>query len=1762
MQGISSWDVSKVTTCVSMFYNTAVKSIDLTGWNSNKLSNINYMFSDCKSLEVIRLSNMNITSLTNSSSVFTRCSALQYVDLSGWTNASKANILLTSLPSGGTVNIVKSDIDVSLPSGWTLRKPDILGIFVTNVSGSIFNFNVGYTTSEVNNGDGTYTVTVTATDPTKLPASLTMSSGTKNSIVEIKYLNTSNFTLTSGLFNTCGNLLKVDARYWDTRKLASMSTMFYNCPSLKSIEGINTWDVSKVTNCSSFLALCTSIKEVDLSSWDMPSMVTTGALFSGCKALETVDISSWNTSTVTDMSYMFKSCESLVSIKGVEYLDTQNVKTVAGIFETCSKLKELRLFWNTRSCTDFSRMFSGCPFKSIDISSLNLSSAENVNYMFYNCLKLKSIIGIETLDISHLKSMNCMFASCKSLTSLDLSRWDTKSVQSMVGVFNNCSSLLSVKIESWDVSNVVDLADLFSGCSSITELDLSSWDTSKLTKLNGTFYNCYSLKSIDVSTWNTKNVVSMFNLFRACNKLTSVDLRNWDTSSCNDFTNVFYACNSVTEIRIPKFEVHDSVTFGVAFPSYLEKIDLSGCSKATLSKIVEALPAKNATSKSFYFAKESISNTKNWECVTVGHTKARVESTVPLCSVGSYKDRLYWDVSKNHYCVEKNTYYKKFDSITLTGGQYSDGYFHGWGDLYIPGGINSNATVKINHRNKHITNLSFFNRGDKTEMNLTLEGCSTLEEANILLQEGMPLEVIIPIESVIIDLSNSAEKQQLSTYEGKTKVVTTSDIRPSLTSLDFKKSYTGTLALNTDLNYYLQFDAKGLVDYDICGVVGSLGTHNATKYSTVCVPFKGRSTKREFSFSSGKAQIANVMLLNKTPKTPIPYFKTVNSLGDSSGGVLYSNVSIPDYTGKILTDFNLELGNFNIATQSFTSSGGMYNKNPIRVAPGETLYLYNSINQPVEVIWFTIDMKYLSHREVGVNVTNIVVPEDAYYLHYVVDESIPNALVIGTHPITKEPSFESKFIEVGDSLKYLTDVYHDKYVYDTNNTYVVERRVGRTVITKDSFTIATVGSTPKGYMDIKHKPAIAPLVGGECQLNNLGLCNQKYSVLALMNFEFCCITSQSEIFVRLSEERVSHYTNIQNFLDQNPIEVFYPKALSVEEASKERRDCQLPLHLNQYNMIKMGRECQPNITCSSTYEFLYPVKSNTSYRISFNCDLSQPHSDLKVVFGDKEVIIPKSSVKQTTKIDVLTSNVNSSCWYLEGVGVVSNVSVLENVTTSIDNTFTGIQHSFPDNTFNLEANNVSFPTLRSLGDKKDRLYVDKKGHVLIHKRVKRVTSQDTVGLYQYVDKTQLNSYYLGVNVNGQVILDLMCNQRPVTTVSESFRPGDYSLSDYVAYFKLPQGIQTVDEAKVWFDTDVELYTLIDEVIDTGVRVNGSYIIDYTSNGVTFNSNIAPKAEVKLVNGGGVSPLVLPRQLLKVNSLQDKLYWDYTKGHYCVDSCLSHAVISSLAGISAAITDKGNSVFIYLRGAVSFDKDLWNTSDIKALGYTNTDWHTVESSDLNYKAISFQFSNSASSYGPLIYLSIPKSELTSVDLEGLDAYLNTKPLNLVYRNTTNEVTIDYPDFNQPMSIEVIKPRSIVQYGSLNPTSLKVSRINRRVVIPNLEPGDYTIEFLVDNPQGTIELELGGNSVSAQAQSVMRVVMHLDTVSSNYLTLYDEPNVDLIIRDLMVFDSESDVSLDYFEGTENSGFLENGVYNYEVCVYSEKRDLINIDDINSI
>jgi len=79
----------------------------------------------------------------------------------------------------------------------------------------------------------------------------------------------------------------------------------------------------------------------------------------------------------------------------------------------------------------------------------------------------------------------------------------------------------------------------FKYCSSLTSLDLSNFNTSKVTNMYGMFAYCPSLTSLDLSNFDTSKVTTMYRMFYQCINLEYINIYKFKEINLDVCTEIF-----------------------------------------------------------------------------------------------------------------------------------------------------------------------------------------------------------------------------------------------------------------------------------------------------------------------------------------------------------------------------------------------------------------------------------------------------------------------------------------------------------------------------------------------------------------------------------------------------------------------------------------------------------------------------------------------------------------------------------------------------------------------------------------------------------------------------------------------------------------------------------------------------------------------------------------------------------------------------------------------------------------------------------------------------------------------------------------------------------------------------------------------------------------------------------------------------------------------------------------------------------------------
>ena len=311
---------------------------------------------------------------------------------------------------------------------------------------------------------------------------------------------------------------------------------------------------------------------------------------------------SFSTYTPTSLYCFFKDLQKLETITGLEYLNTEKVTNMYGMFIKCFFLTSLDVtHFNTANVTDMRFMFSNCSsLTSLDVSHFNTAKVKNMRNMFSSCLSLTSLY-LTNFNTENVTNMGDMFSNCRALTTIYASsKFVTTQVSNSSGMFTNCEKLKGeevgwtkdkatdktyAKIEGGYFSRIprVKYADgtltfflttketlgeneyeLNSGanppgwkthCKEITKVVFdTSFANAKPTSCYQWFSLCENLKQIEgIKNLNTEKVTNMAYMFYYCLNLSSLDVSGFKTEKVTDMSGMFHSDISVKLLDVAKF---------------------------------------------------------------------------------------------------------------------------------------------------------------------------------------------------------------------------------------------------------------------------------------------------------------------------------------------------------------------------------------------------------------------------------------------------------------------------------------------------------------------------------------------------------------------------------------------------------------------------------------------------------------------------------------------------------------------------------------------------------------------------------------------------------------------------------------------------------------------------------------------------------------------------------------------------------------------------------------------------------------------------------------------------------------------------------------------------------------------------------------------------------------------------------------------------------------------------------------------------------
>ncbi len=489
------------------------------------------------------------------------------------------------------------------------------------------------------------------------------------SSLDVSKFNTANVTTMSYMFRGCSSLKSLDVSNFNTAKVTSMWSMFCDCSSLTSLD-VSKFNTENVISMRYMFLFCKSLTSLDVSKFHTAKVTDMREMFRGCSSLTSIDVTNFNTEEVTDMSSMFSACSALTTIYCNDNWKSDVVKESEDMFKNCSKLdgaveydatktdvtmanpttgyftkkrvayvvengSMLTFYYDTNKATRTGTVYgiddkrtddtkvpawAGSRLdknerttKAVFDSSFKDYRPTTTSCWFCICKTLATIEGIENLYTEEVTDMSNMFLGCSSLTSIDVTKFNTAKVTDMSGMFSSCSALSTIYCnDNWKSNVVKESRGMFIGSTNLkgfatydanrTDVSMANpssgyftrksvayvvengstltfyYDAKKETR-TGTGITIYGIDEKrtdkpDIPAWagtfkneNVRTTKAVFDSsfkdyrptttaywFDSCTKLETIEgMENLNTEEVTDMSDMFDGCESLTSLDVSKF---------------------------------------------------------------------------------------------------------------------------------------------------------------------------------------------------------------------------------------------------------------------------------------------------------------------------------------------------------------------------------------------------------------------------------------------------------------------------------------------------------------------------------------------------------------------------------------------------------------------------------------------------------------------------------------------------------------------------------------------------------------------------------------------------------------------------------------------------------------------------------------------------------------------------------------------------------------------------------------------------------------------------------------------------------------------------------------------------------------------------------------------------------------------------------------------------------------------------------------------------------
>ena len=497
---ISNFNTANVTGMEAMFYNcNKLTSLNLSSFVTDNVTNMQEMFWTCSSLTDIDVTGFKTDIVTSMAQMFFGCSGLTTLDLSSFNTVNATE--MTGM-FGGCTNLVT----IYVGNNWSAAQAETGGNSMFNECTSIIggrgtvysSANIDWTYAHIDGGTDNpgyltdintqlhFNINVTVIgNGTVVAGGTEVTSGTEQEVavdrggsLELTISPADGFKLDSIMVDTTNVTSQIVS-------LAESNAVTY---TLGSVYGEHTITVTFTNDTKEAYAVLSNegktvtfyydkLKEsrggVDINrsnTFNTASFFT--GEFSSDNPYDTAEKAVFDTSfaecdTISSTAWWFCGCDSLKVIEGLEYLRTDKVTNMSGMFYFCASLLELNLnSFITNNVTSMSAMFEGCAaLDTLDLINFNTAKVTAMDAMFQYCSSMKGI-NLESFNTANVTGMRSMFYGCGLIKTLDLSSFNTAKVEDMSQMFELCDSLVTIYVgNGWSTESLTETNNgMFNGC--------------------------------------------------------------------------------------------------------------------------------------------------------------------------------------------------------------------------------------------------------------------------------------------------------------------------------------------------------------------------------------------------------------------------------------------------------------------------------------------------------------------------------------------------------------------------------------------------------------------------------------------------------------------------------------------------------------------------------------------------------------------------------------------------------------------------------------------------------------------------------------------------------------------------------------------------------------------------------------------------------------------------------------------------------------------------------------------------------------------------------------------------------------------------------------------------------------------------------------------------------------------------------------------------------------------------------------------------